>query len=429
MEIKVISSIRTLLEISNNNNNANNDDEFISKQKIEICEFLWDCSSISALAKVLHDNLILDVYFDLLRQFGISNSNQNKRLIELLIGLLANLATSYSKEILEKQLIGGTNILQLLVFSDDERILLELTRLFWTALFDEKSKEKWLDFCTKPIEIFKQFLFILENTLSPELFKMTSNLLQSIQSNLELQTIQQQDLSSISSLKANELCLETVIRLLLSFTQHTNITTLSSTTTTTTSSNEKFIRNEETIYGLLLLLDSILRSNSIATILNSSNLNTLIDSLSFYLIQFDVPDSISIIDLAILLEFEQQQQQQQHNSSHFLENKQTQFLISLLNAILTKAGIDFVEMHDEELFSAHWNVVSKLLKAIIRMKNNNNQQQQQFNQQVIEIVTKNFEIFTDAHQNESLVSLYPLPIEALKLLGISESKLNQLKRN
>jgi len=420
MELQIIESIRNLLSLLNNNNDSNKqeeeEEEDILKKKIQICEFLWDCSSIQSNAKILIDNFILDVYLDILKE---QPNAKNNRIFELCLGLLANLSSlSFSMEIYEKQRIGNQqNILQLLIFSDDERILLELIRLFWTSLFDEKSKEKWIEICTEPIEIFKQFLFILENTLSPELFKSTANLLQSIQSILEKKQI---GLSSLNATKANELCLESIIRLLLSL---TNVNLNNNNSENNNNNSEKFIRNEETIYNLLLLLDSILRSSSSPPINLKTSLKVLIDCLCNYLIQFDVPDTIALIDLAILFEIGQQQQQQSESSSIFIENKPIDFILSLLNSILSKSGIDFVEMHDEELFSAHWTIISKLLKLIVLRKDSN------ANQKTLEIVLKNFEIFTDAHQNESLVSLYPLPIEALKLLGIEKSKLNELKSN
>lgn len=136
----------------------------------ELCT-LWDMAANSDVAHFLHEFKALEIFLQ------IVSTSKSPRLVEILIGILGNmavfpdlsLALSREESLLQMamQLLGGT----------DTPTLLQVLRLCHTCLSNEESLPLWLQAIHSSDSCLSGITFILENSINEELLKVTLQVL------------------------------------------------------------------------------------------------------------------------------------------------------------------------------------------------------------------------------------------------------------
>lgn len=136
----------------------------------ELCT-LWDMAANSDVAHFLHEYKAFEIFLQIIA------TSRSPRLVEILIGILGNmavfpdlsLALSHDEGILRiaMQLLGGT----------DSPTLIQVLRLCQTCMSNEESLPLWLDAIRSSDSCLSNITFILENSMNEELLKLSMQVL------------------------------------------------------------------------------------------------------------------------------------------------------------------------------------------------------------------------------------------------------------
>lgn len=136
----------------------------------ELCT-LWDMAANSDVAHFLHEFKAFEIFLQIIA------TSRAPRLVEILIGILGNmavfpdlsLALSRDEGILHMamQLLGGT----------DSPTLIQVLRLCQTCMSNEESLPLWLDAIRSCDSCLPSITFILENSMNEELLKLSMQVL------------------------------------------------------------------------------------------------------------------------------------------------------------------------------------------------------------------------------------------------------------
>ncbi|XP_077558582.1 protein saal1 [Haemaphysalis longicornis] len=136
----------------------------------ELCT-LWDMAANSDVAHFLHEFKAFEIFLQIIA------TSRSPRLVEIIIGILGNmavfpdlsLALSHDEGILQiaMQLLGGT----------DSPTLIQVLRLCQTCMSNEESLPLWLDAIRCCDSCLPSITFILENSMNEELLKLSLQVL------------------------------------------------------------------------------------------------------------------------------------------------------------------------------------------------------------------------------------------------------------
>lgn len=136
----------------------------------ELCT-LWDMAANSDVAHFLHEFKAFEIFLQIIA------ASRSPRLVEILIGILGNmavfpdlsLALSHDEGILQMamQLLGGT----------DSPTLIQVLRLCQTCMSNGESLPLWLDAIRSSDSCLPSITFILENSMNEELLKLSMQVL------------------------------------------------------------------------------------------------------------------------------------------------------------------------------------------------------------------------------------------------------------
>lgn len=138
----------------------------------ELCE-LWDMSMNADVAAFLEEMETTDVLLDAILK------SQNVRVTEICVGILANMACNHevsTKMIRNRELI---DIVTALLEEPDAPILVEVTRLINVCLSNNEVMLQWMAVLEKET-VFKNFIYILENSLNVDLLTNCSQLVDKV---------------------------------------------------------------------------------------------------------------------------------------------------------------------------------------------------------------------------------------------------------
>lgn len=127
----------------------------------ELCE-LWDMSMNGDVAAFLEEMDTTEVLLDAVLK------SQNARVTEICVGILANMACSHDvcvKMLRNKDLI---DIVTVLLDEPDAPVLVEVTRLIHVCLSNSEVESQWMA-VLETETVFKNFMYILENSLNVDL--------------------------------------------------------------------------------------------------------------------------------------------------------------------------------------------------------------------------------------------------------------------
>ncbi|XP_015752949.1 PREDICTED: protein saal1-like [Acropora digitifera] len=138
----------------------------------ELCE-LWDMSMNADVASFLQEMETTDVLLDAVLK------SQNVRVTEICVGILANMACNYevcAKMISNRELM---DIIPALLEEPDAPVLVEATRLINVCLSNNEALSKWME-VLETEAVFKNFIYILENSLNVDLLTNCSQLVDKV---------------------------------------------------------------------------------------------------------------------------------------------------------------------------------------------------------------------------------------------------------
>ncbi|KAL9955157.1 hypothetical protein ACROYT_G036443 [Oculina patagonica] len=138
----------------------------------ELCE-LWDMSMNNDVAAFLEEMDTTEVLLDAVLK------SQNARVTEICVGILANMACSHGvcvKMMRNKDLV---DIVTVLLDEPDAPVLVEVTRLIHVCLSNDEVESQWMA-VLETESVFKNFIYILENSLNVDLLTNCSQVVDKV---------------------------------------------------------------------------------------------------------------------------------------------------------------------------------------------------------------------------------------------------------
>lgn len=138
----------------------------------ELCE-LWDMSMNGDVAAFLEEVETTEVLLDAVLK------SQNPRVTEICVGILANMACSHGvcvKMLSNKDLV---DIVTVLLDEPDAPVLVEVTRLIHVCLSNDEVESQWMA-VLEAETVFKNFMYILENSLNVDLLTNCSQVVDKV---------------------------------------------------------------------------------------------------------------------------------------------------------------------------------------------------------------------------------------------------------
>lgn len=178
--MKLVQSLQTTAEDSEGGENDEhsearedeNSHELSDAFERELCE-LWDMSMNTDVAAFLEEMETTEVLLDSVLK------SQNSRVTEICVGILANMACSHDvcvKMMRNKDLV---DIVTVLLDEPDAPVLVEATRLIHVCLSNDEVESQWMT-VLETESVFKNFIYILENSLNVDLLTNCSQVVDKV---------------------------------------------------------------------------------------------------------------------------------------------------------------------------------------------------------------------------------------------------------